>query len=267
MKLFYRELGKGFPLVILHGLYGSSDNWMGIAKRLSTSHRIILPDQRNHGQSPHSSSHTYPDMANDLAELVDNLGIDNFHLLGHSMGGRTAMLYQSLFPYMVKSLVVADIAPWPYQPNDEVFRLSLAEHSSIIKGMLSLPLTSIKSRYEAEKMLTGSIPSQKLRQFLLKNLKRDTSGSYSWCLNLPVLESSLRELITGVNLECGKKSPTRVLFVKGENSNYLPENSEVRLTDYYPDCRLVTIRNATHWLHAEQPEVFTKSILEFLQKG
>lgn len=264
MKLFYRELGNGFPLVILHGLYGSSDNWMGIAKRFSESYRVILPDQRNHGQSPHSSSHTYPDMAHDLAELVDNLGIDNFHLLGHSMGGRTAMLYQSLFPNRVISLIVADIAPWQYLPNDETFRLSLEEHLSIIKGMLDLPLPTLKSRYEAEKLLTGSIPNQKLRQFLLKNLKRDAFGNYSWCLNLPVLESSLRELITGVNLERGKKSPTRVLFVKGENSNYIPENSEVRLTDYYPGCRLVTIRNATHWLHAEQPEAFTKSILEFL---
>jgi len=263
MKLFYREVGAGKPLVILHGLYGSSDNWMSIAKKLSCCFHLYLVDQRNHGQSPHSNSHTYADMVADLYEFVKALKIEHFYLMGHSMGGRTAMLFQSTYPEMVEKLIVVDVAPWSYHPEDEWFRFSYSEHVRIIDALLSLNLESITSRMDADNQLAQFLPSITLRQFLLKNLKRDGSKFY-WGLNLKVLEKNLENLLLGISINSISASRVPVLFFKGEESNYIPKEQIDLLKKYYPNCECVTIRHAGHWLHSEQPNAFVSEVEKFL---
>jgi len=264
MDLFYREVGDGFPLVVLHGLYGSSDNWVSIAKQLGFKYRVILVDQRNHGNSPHSQSHTYSDLANDLYDLVRGLNFKEFHLIGHSMGGRVAMLFQTLYPNLVKSLIVVDIAPWSYSGTDAHFVDSYNEHRDIVKSMLNLPLDNIHSRLDADEYLSRSIPSQKLRQFLFKNLRRDSNGQFYWSINLPVIWESLENMLLGVDVDVRVVQNLNVLFIKGADSEYIPDDRTDEIFSFYPKARLVTINNAGHWVHAEQPEIFVSTVLEFL---
>jgi pimeloyl-ACP methyl ester carboxylesterase len=266
MELFYREVGSGFPVVILHGLYGSSDNWLSIAKQIGESYRVILVDHRNHGNSPKAHSHTYNDLANDLYDLVRRLDIDKFHLIGHSMGGRAAMLFQTLYPNFVRSLIVVDVAPWSYSGTDIWFVNSYSEHKSIIRGMKSLPLSNINSRSDADKLLSASIHSEKLRQFLFKNLRRDSQGKFYWSINLDVLESSLEEMVLGIDVDKRVVQELDVLFIKGEDSNYIPKRREYEIFEIYPKAKLIYIKNAGHWVHAEQPAIFVNEVLQFLSR-
>lgn len=264
MELFYREVGSGFPIVILHGLYGSSDNWVSIAKQFGLQYRVIIVDQRNHGNSPHGNSHTYNDLADDLYFLVRKLELQQFYLIGHSMGGRVAMLFQTLFPNFVKALIVVDVAPWSYSGVDLWFKQSFNEHKSIVKAMLKLPLNKIQSRMEADKELSTFIISDKLRQFLLKNLKRNKQGLFFWSINLPAIEKYLEGLILGVDVDSRLVENLDVLFIKGDNSDYIPVNRLAEIQEIYPKAQCVIIENAGHWLHAEQPERFVDEVLEFL---
>lgn len=264
MDLFYREVGAGFPVVVLHGLYGSSDNWLSIAKQLGEHYRVILVDQRNHGNSPHAQTHTYTDLANDLYGLVRKLNLEQFHLIGHSMGGRAAMLFQTLYPNFLKSLIVVDVAPWGYSGTDKWFVDSYNEHKAIIKGMKSLPVNNVESRIEADKLLSVSIPSDRLRQFLFKNLRRDSQGKFYWSINLDVLDRSLEEMILGVDVDRRVVQELDVLFIKGDNSNYIHSSRVGEISEIYPKAKLVNVKNAGHWVHAEQPQVFVDEVLSFL---
>lgn len=264
MDLFCREVGRGFPVVVLHGLYGSSDNWLSIAKQFGEHYRVILVDQRNHGNSPHTQTHTYNDLANDLFGLVRKLGLTQFHLIGHSMGGRAAMLFQTLYPNFLKSLIVVDVAPWGYSGTDKWFVDSYNEHKAIIKGMKSLTVGSIESRIEADKLLSVSIPSDRLRQFLFKNLRRDSQGKFYWSINLDVLDKSLEEMILGVDVDRRLVQELDVLFIKGENSNYIHSSREGEISEIYPKAKLVNVKNAGHWVHAELPQVFVDEVLSFI---
>lgn len=267
MELFYRDEGNGYPILILHGLYGSSDNWMSIAKQLSSNFRVIAVDQRNHGHSPHSSTHTYKDLTDDLLEFVDRLNLEQFHLLGHSMGGRVAMLFQSLYSSRVKSLIVVDVAPWPYTRHDHWFLSSIVEHETIINAMLNLPLQSINSRQDADELLGVTIKPERLRQFLLKNLRRNADNQFYWSLNLPILAESLDSMLLGVDIDKTKTKDVNVLFVKGEESNYIPKDKVDVIYQYYPRANVVSIQNAGHWVHAEQPNVFMSKLLGFLENS
>ena len=266
MKLFFRATGKGYPVLILHGLYGSSDNWVSIARRLGIYYRVILVDQRNHGNSPHAHTHTYTDMANDLFEVVRELGVEQFHLVGHSMGGRVAMQFQTLYPNCVKSMVIVDVSPWSYLGTDSWFRTSFAEHKSIIRGLKGLPLQQIKSRQEADRLLSESISSEKLRQFLFKNLRRNADGGFYWAINLPVLENSLEDILLGVDVDARMVQSLNVLFIKGGNSVYIPKERIPELTELYPRAQAVTIEEAGHWVHAEQPDALVDEILAFFAR-
>ncbi len=263
MKLFFRQTGSGFPVIILHGLYGSSDNWMSIAKQLSDQFRVIIPDQRNHGQSPHSPVHSYAAMANDLYELAMDLGLEKFHLVGHSMGGRVAMLLQSQHPEMVAKLVVVDVAPWGYHPEDSWFRRTYAEHSSIIESLKSVQPERFKTREEAERALSAFIPDSRLRQFLLKNFKRKPSG-FEWVLNIGALEQNLEQMLLGVDVDAGSAKNADVLFIRGERSDYIPIHQVFRLKEVYPRSTVISIHQAGHWVHAEQPVQFIGALKMFL---
>ena len=164
MKLFYRKYGEGPPLVILHGLYGSSDNWVTLAKKLSDSFTVYLPDQRNHGQSPHSETHDYDSMRDDLYEMVNDLALKKFFLAGHSMGGKTAISFALKWPEMLNGLLIADISPFTYETDGHS---AYNQHSIILNAILSFDLNKISTRNEAEKLLSEKIPSEKERGLIL----------------------------------------------------------------------------------------------------
>ncbi|HBI81877.1 MAG TPA: alpha/beta hydrolase [Bacteroidales bacterium] len=263
MELFYRQLGQGKPLIILHGLYGSSDNWMSIAKELQQKYTVIIPDQRNHGQSPHTPEHTYQLMAADLLEFTQKNNLQRFYLIGHSMGGRTAMLFQSLYPSMVDKLIVVDVPPWSYTPEDEWFRSAYAEHQRIIDALMSIKPENIRSRSEAERILEKNNLDQRLRNFLLKNLKRKADG-FEWSINLPVLENNLEHLLLGVEIEKSSALNADVLIIRGDKSNYIPKYQINKLNEIYPKGKIVSIPDAGHWVHSEKPEVFLTAVTDFL---
>jgi esterase len=169
MKLFYRKYGDGPPLIILHGLFGSSDNWMTIGKSLGENFTVYLPDQRNHGQSPHSDINDYDSMRDDLFELADHLRLNKFYLAGHSMGGKTAFSFAFQWPEMISGLLIADISPFINESNKQT---AYRQHFNILEAMLSIDLPPISSRREVESILAEKIPTEQTRGFILKNLQR-----------------------------------------------------------------------------------------------
>jgi pimeloyl-ACP methyl ester carboxylesterase len=266
MELFFRQEGSGEPLIILHGLFGSSDNWMSIAKKLAKKYTVYLPDQRNHGHSPHSSTHSYDDMKNDLAEFMDTHKIGKATLLGHSMGGKVAIYFAADYPERVEKLIVADIAPKDYSGYGGASHFNL--HLNIMETMLETDFSAINSRNDLDKFLSKKIKEERIRQFLLKNAERDkATGKFKWRLNTKVLYDFKEEIAGGVNKSWLKDHipivAYPVVFIKGENSDYIKPEDEIQIKEIYPDARIVVLPNAGHWLHAEQPELFIKTVLEY----
>lgn len=252
MILFHRQYGEGQPLVILHGLFGQSDNWTTLARAWSNRFNILTIDQRNHGQSPHDDAFSYDLMAEDLAETLDALNLESVHLLGHSMGGKTAMFFAQKYPQRISKLIVADIAPRAYAPH----------HGEIIAALKELPLEMLKDRNSADMELAKGIPDFGTRQFLLKNLYRNNNGGFSWRFNLEAISAQI--------LEVGKALPDDgilipTLFVRGEKSRYITDQDQLEIAHQFAHVEFETISNAGHWLHAEQPEAFSKVVLEFLE--
>lgn len=264
MKLFYRESGKGEALIILHGLYGSSDNWVSIAKELESYFRVINVDQRNHGQSPHRSEHSYTLLTNDLLKLFEVLKLEKAILLGHSMGGKVAMQFTMEHPEKVSSLIVVDIAPWSHDPLAHISE----EHQQIIEGLMSIPIDSLTSRVQADEILSERVKSLPIRQFLLKNLKREQDGSFGWKINLTAIASNLKNLMGSIEPSTHNHSyKVRTLFIKGEQSNYIPNDKEDDLKEIFTNSEIITIHDAGHWVHAEKPMEFLKAVLFFLKRS
>jgi pimeloyl-ACP methyl ester carboxylesterase len=253
MKLYYRTEGSPDKpaLVILHGLFGSSDNWLTMARSLADDYYVILPDACNHGQSPHSDVFEYPAMAQDVVDLLDSLELESVYLVGHSMGGKTAMHLATEHPDRVKKLVVVDISPRYYRPH----------HQVILAGLHNLPLDKVKTRRDADKALSLHIDELGVRQFLLKNLDR-TDGGYQWRMNLPVITDNIE--MVGEGLDEGKvyKGPT--LFIDGETSSYIKDSDKPIIKKHFPEAHIVTIKDAGHWVQAEQPEAFRETLVSFL---
>jgi esterase len=254
MKLFYRKFGEGPPLIILHGMYGSSDNWVTIAKKLADSFTVYLPDQRNHGQSPHSEIHDYNSMRDDLFELAADLRLKKFFLAGHSMGGKTAMAFAVKWPEMIYGLVVVDISPFTDENNKmPVFNQNL----NILKTILSVDLAKIRSRGDVEKLLVEKILSDKVRGFILKNLQRNAGDSFTWKLNASALLKNLGKIMAAIDLDEGFSQPITgfpVIFLKGSFSNYLTASDVADLRRVFPASEFVVINGAGHWIHADKPD-------------
>lgn len=254
-------------MIILHGLYGSSDNWLSFGKKLSEFYQVYLLDQRNHGRSPHTAKHNYYQMQADLLEFMDEQGIEKANLLGHSMGGKTALFFAVTHPERVHKLIVVDIAPKPYPMLTESSAPTL-HHLNIINALYNLDTDSIRSLKEADSILAERIPDQKTRQFLLKNLKRDKHGSFMWLLNLHTLRNELPAILDG--LEPGqyhhdqKVHDLPVLFLKGELSGYIQGSDYEDIMRIFPQAMIKTIEGAGHWLHAEKRETFLQVVLRFL---
>ncbi|TVR74556.1 MAG: alpha/beta fold hydrolase [Marinilabiliales bacterium] len=264
MKLFYRKTGSGRPLIILHGLYGSSDNWMSVAKSLSGHFEVWLPDLRNHGRSPHDRNHTYEMIRNDILEFIDDAGIEKPVIIGHSMGGKAAMCFAQHHPDRIEKLIVADIAPKSYK---DLYREEPLNHHDILQAMKKADVSSAGTRRDVDDMLQATIKSARIRGFLMKNLDRGDDGSYRWTLNLDVLIKELDNIMDGVNSDCfDPEFPLTgfpVLFIRGGKSAYvLDEDIEV-IERIFPSAKIVTINGAGHWLHAEQPAAFVEAVLEF----
>lgn len=266
MSLNFIKLGQGHPLIILHGLYGSGSNWLSIARQLSGFGEIYLLDQRNHGASPHYSVHTYTAMMQDLIGFMDEQGLRKAILLGHSMGGKTAIYTAIHHPERVSHLIVADISPLAYNPKDG-FRHNLKGHEVIMNALLGLNLSKVHSLHDADRLLEPDFPDRILRQFLLKNLAKNAKNRYDWKINLRALLENLGHLSEGIDPEEVSTSGYRhypVIFIRGAKSNYIQEEDETGIRRIFPLAQLVSIQNAGHWLHAEQPEVFIQVLKKFL---
>lgn len=265
-KLYYRKLGTGEPLVILHGLYGSSDNWMSIAKALEEHFTIYMIDIRNHGKSEHLPSHTFDDMSNDLSHFLKELQIEKTNLLGHSMGGKLALYFALQHPEMINHLIMADIVPRNYR--DSPAKSNQADqHREILEGLLSVDLQKYKTRKEVDQYLQDKITNEALRDFLLKNLKTNTTeGRLEWKLNLQILLDSLGGLMSSVNYADLEKMetipPLDITLIRGLRSGYVAEEDVVKVKNIFPSLRLFNIPDAGHWLHAQQPALVIDAILE-----
>jgi len=264
MKLFYRKYGNGPPLIILHGLFGSSDNWVTIAKSLAENFTVILPDQRNHGQSPHSEIHDYDSMRDDLFELADDLSLKKIFLAGHSMGGKTAIAFAMKWPEMLNGLLIADISPF----TNEAGRNSIySEHNNILSAVLSIDMTKVSTRSDAETLLSEKIESEKTRSLIMKNLQRTGNNSFSWKINAESLLKNLDKIMTGVERRQDYNHQITgfpVIFLKGENSDYIPPDDFKDILMVFPAAELIEIPGAGHWINADKPEEVVKNLRKFL---
>ena len=251
MKLYYQIIGTGQPLVILHGLFGSSDNWRAIAKQLATQAQVITVDLRNHGRSPHSSEQTYALMVEDLAELFERLKLDKADIIGHSMGGKVAMAFSQRYPQWLRRLVLVDIAPRQYHD----------EHSAIFRVLLALDLSLYTSRNEVDDALKIALPDKVVRQFLLMNLAIN-GEQLSWRINLQALYDNYSQLLVAVCEDETIMIPS--CFIRGGQSDYVGDEDEDLIRTCFPYAELATIEQAGHWVHAEAPQQFLTKITEFL---
>ena len=253
MHLHFQSYGAGAPLIILHGLFGSLDNWHSISRRLGEHFQVLAVDQRNHGQSPHSAEMNYRVMAEDVSELMRAQHVEHAHVLGHSMGGKTAMQLALHSPEKVDKLVVVDIAPRAYSPR----------HGQIFEGALSIDLAAYHNRGDVENALAQFIPEKAVRQFLLKSLAREAGGGFRWKLNLRDIFKNYGRLSEGLSGERPFDKP--VLFIRGEASNYLREEDWELIQRLFPRAEMQTIARAGHWVHADAPEFFLQVVLDFLR--
>ncbi len=253
MILHSQILGKGTPFIILHGFLGSGDNWKTLGNQFAEDgYQVHLMDQRNHGHSFHSENFSYEIMAQDLANYLAHHSIEECILLGHSMGGKTAMQFAVNHPEKVSKLLVADIGPKAYPQH----------HQDILKALSLLDFSKIKSRGKADTVLSEYIKDKGTRQFLLKNLYWKEKGTLGLRINLPILSEKIIEVGKALPRDSVFTKPT--LFLRGAKSGYIEGMDELLIHKHFPKAGIVTISNAGHWLHAENPSEFHQNVIKFL---
>ncbi|MFV0365694.1 MAG: alpha/beta fold hydrolase [Mangrovibacterium sp.] len=265
-NLFFRKTGNnGTPIIIIHGLYGSSDNWMTVARKLSETNLIYCIDQRNHGRSPHFSEHNYNAMSNDLLHFMEEQQIGKAIIMGHSMGGKTAMRFAADHPELVEQLLVIDICPKDYMALGE--NSQIHQHQHILETLLELQHLrhSFSSRQEVVDFLELKLDSKELVLFLSKSIPWDREKStFDLRLNVEVLYDNLDEIINGVNelnlIGKTENLPFKVDFIRGLNSPYIGNNDLPLIKRLYPSAQIIDIPHAGHWLHAEQPSLFLDAV-------
>lgn len=250
MILHFQKLGEGDPLIILHGLFGSADNWLTFAKKITDTYTVYLVDQRNHGRSPHSNDFSYELMARDLEEFMDAEGIEKASIVGHSMGGKTTMTFARLFPERVNRIVVVDIGVKSYPMH----------HEAILAGLKSIDPDALQSRGEAEEAMKKHIDDFGVRQFLLKSLYRKDKDHFGWRINIPVLEAEMPEILKAM-----KKSEVDVpaLFIAGSNSDYIREGDKAEILAIFPNAEFAALPTG-HWVHAEDPDGLEEILRKFV---
>ena len=250
MKLHYQRLGQGKPLVIVHGLFGSSDNWRSMARYFAKFYQVISVDLRNHGRSPHDEKQDFNSMADDLFELCDELQLREVNLLGHSLGGKVVMQFACDHPELVEKMVIVDISPRQYW----------SEHTPLMDAMMALDLLQFSSRTQVDEALAEKIPDKTVRQFLLMNLVSE-DGKLNWRINLPALKQNYQQLMAPVCDSVALTMPT--LFIYGEQSDYVTEQDRVLIASQFNQVSFESIP-AGHWVHAERPQQFKQVVEEFL---
>jgi esterase len=247
------EYGKGPPLAILHGLFGSGRNWRSIAQQLAANHRVLAFDLRNHGASPWADAMAYREMVEDLRASLRDRGIDRAAVLGHSMGGKVAMMTALLYPVEVDRLVVVDIAPAANPPTLLAY----------IRAMRAVDLRDTTRRAEVDARLASAIPDASERAFLLQNLVIE-DGATHWRLNLEAIQRGFTEISGFPDLPAGTTYQRLTLFIAGARSNYIRSEHELVIRHLFPKARIARIEGAGHWVHAEQPRAFLQAVESFL---
>lgn len=245
--------GGGSPLLILHGVFGSGRNWSSVAQRLGASHRVFALDARNHGASPWAEAMSYADMAEDMQDFQASHALGRIALLGHSMGGKTAMLYALSHPEAVERLIVVDVAPVSYRP-------ALAAYA---RAMLGIDLARVARRADADAQLAQAVPSPAERSFLLQNLILE-GGQAHWRLNLPAIERAMPQISGFPDLPACLSFAGPVLFIAGARSDYVRDEHRPLIERLFPKARLLRIEGAGHWVHAERPDAFLEAVTPFL---
>lgn len=256
MELFYRQYGeKGEqPIIILHGLFGISDNWVSYARRIAMEgFEVFVVDQRNHGQSPQSDNFNYLALTDDLFDFIDEHEIDNPILIGHSLGGKVAMRFALENPHLVKKLIVVDITLKAYGPREH--------HQKIIDAMKAVDFSTVESRSDVENQLLESIPELRIRQFIMKNLHRKEKNNFEWRIYLTGLENNLDEMFDGIDTTTKFEKPT--LFIKGGASDYILLEDFDQIRYNFPNAEIITIEGASHWVHVEAMERFYQLTMGF----
>lgn len=253
MKLFCRHSGHGQPLIILHGLFGSSDNWFSLAKIFAEQFSVYLIDQRNHGQSPHSDEFNYQLLAEDLYLFIQEHHLHKPHIIGHSMGGKTAMNFAVRYPDRLGKMIVVDIVPKSYPVH----------HDHILDGLHGIDVTRLTSRNEADKILSEQVTEPDVRQFLLKNLYRTSEGKFQWRVNLSAIDNHIEEIGAGMQYTGTFSGPT--MFINGARSNYFKPGDETLIHSIFPKAEIITI-DTGHWVQAEKPKEFAEIAISFLNK-
>lgn len=254
MQLFYRESGEGRPIVILHGLFGSSDNWMSVTKELALHYKAFVLDARNHGQSPHDASHTYKDMAADLKEFIETHKLVKPILIGHSMGGKTIMRFAADYPGTAEKLVVVDISPRFYGRH----------HQTILSGFAAIDLETLQTRNEADAIMSQHVGDLGVRMFLLKSLYRNNDGKFQWRINLPVINEQIDNI--GEPLPETAKINIPTLFIRGSESGYIEDKDKALIGQHFSNYQIETVEGASHFVHAEKPKEVIALIETFIEQ-
>ena len=250
--LHSKILGEGKPLIILHGLFGMLDNWQALAKEFACFFETHIIDLRNHGRSFHANQHNYELMSEDLLSYLNAYNLDEVCLIGHSMGGKVAMTFACMYPESVEKLVVVDIAPKYYPPH----------HQEILSALNAVEQAKIKSRKDADQILSQYFSESTMRQFLLKNLYWKSSTELTFKFNLKVLSDQIENVGQALHINALFENPT--LFIVGQASNYIKETDIELIESHFPDFEIVEIPNSGHWVHAENPDHFFDKVSRFL---
>jgi esterase len=252
MKLFYKTIGEGQPLLLLHGLFGSADNWLTHAKNWSPHYKVYMIDQRNHGHSNHHDEINYAAMSEDLFELVAEEQLRDILLLGHSMGGKTAMTFAQDYSFLIEKMIIVDMGIKAYPPH----------HQRIFEGLHAVKIEQCASRLEAEQRLIPFVPHDATRQFLLKNMYWRNPGELAWRFNHKALEENISNIMQALQ---PIPADVKTLFIRGESSDYIIDSDWPSITQLFPNGKLTTIPQAGHWVHAESPQTFSNEVLNFLE--
>lgn len=254
MQLHFRQYGEGQPMIIIHGLYGISDNWVNHARILAENYKVYIPDMRNHGQSGHSNFFNYEVMAEDITEFIEQHEIENPVIMGHSMGGKIAMKFALDNPDLVQKLIVIDMSMRQYNLR--------AFHSKIINAMLDIDFSKVKSRKEVDDYLAKTIEDARIRLFVMKNLYWTERKTLSWRLNLKAIIENIDAIFEGISSQQSFNKPS--LFIRGQKSDYVRDEDFDLIKKQFTNSELKTIPNAGHWVQADGPELFIKELKHFL---
>ncbi len=239
-------------LIVLHGLFGSSQNWATQCRALATDYSVHALDLRNHGQSPHCEPMNYSVMAEDIVRYIDEQHLQNVSILGHSMGGKVAIEVAIKYPHLLDKVIIVDITPKAYPPH----------HNEIFDALKTLNLATLATRSDADRQLEKAVKHRDVRSFLLKNLYRNEQGQFAWRFNLQILIDDYPDISLGPTHDGKFDGPT--LFIKGGNSDFIQAGDEKIIRHYFSTAQFKLIQNAGHWPHTEKPTVFTHIVRQFL---